>query len=172
MALTLQIVGYKKSGKTTVLKDFLAVAQAKKYTVAVLKHDAHEASLDQAATDTGQFHQLGAQQIILQSRSEIFIRQQKPALVTQSAESLVQQYVAPDTDLILIEGYKSAAYPKIVLNKTAIDFEPSALQQVIAQASIFPEIVAANPKLKDFSNPQARQAWFQAWLKKSVTKGD
>jgi cyclic pyranopterin phosphate synthase len=155
MALTLQVVGYKNSGKTSTILDFLAVAQAKGLKTAVIKHDDHDlADLDQPKTDTSRFKAAGATTLVLQTNAELFLRQAQPASLPQ----LVTAVVPSDTQLVLIEGFKTAAYPKVVLMRPG-DIRDSNLTNVVAQASL-----AKMPQTEDFRTSAKRKAWFTHWL--------
>lgn len=162
MALTLQIVGYKKTGKTTTVTDFLQVAQQLGLKTAVLKHDTHQADLDAQETDTARFKTAGAPEIILQSPDEVFVRKRQPKS-QQSAESLIAQYVSPDIELILIEGFKQADFPKVGLLQPDATPADLRLTHVQTYASLWPTRKQA---VADFTTSSNRQAWFRGWLSK------
>lgn len=161
MATTLQVIGFKKCGKTTVLTDFLLAAQAQYLKTAILKHNAHnDANLDQNYTDTARFNRTGVAQVILRSDHEVFVRKQRPPKV--DLPSLIQTYTDADTQLILVEGFKSAHYPKLVLLRPEdqrTDFQATQIQY---QATLWPEL--SNTQVLDFSTAEKRQAWFSNWL--------
>lgn len=112
MAVTLQIIGYKKSGKTTVTAALTQALHTKGLRVSVIKHDAHDAAMDVAGTDTARFAASGADSVILQSANGLFYHQSQPQDV--SAPALID-WLPDDVDVILIEGFKPAPYPKLVL---------------------------------------------------------
>ncbi|MFD1671884.1 molybdopterin-guanine dinucleotide biosynthesis protein B [Agrilactobacillus yilanensis] len=161
MALTLQVIGYKKCGKTTVLTDFLIAAQQLNLKTAIFKHNAHnDADLDQQRTDTHRFRQTGVAQIILRSDHEVFVRKQQPAQLNLPA--MIATYTDTDTDLILVEGFKTADYPKLVLLRSTDKLTDFTVTHLDYQATLWPEKV--KDQILDFSTAAKRQAWFETWL--------
>lgn len=161
MVAPLQIVGFKKSGKTTAIKDFLAVLKRQHQPVCVLKHDAHNAQMDQAGTDTARFTAAGAQTVLLATDQATMVQQQITRPPT--AAQLIATYAQPE-QFCLLEGFKAAAYPKLVLvrpGERPIDFEQ--LSHITAYASLHtPEFSTC----LDFSTSAQRQAWFTTYLQK------
>lgn len=158
MAPTLQIIGFKKSGKTTTINDFLTCCQQLHLTTSVLKHDQHQSQMDQANTDTARFSDNGAQQVILATATGIFQHEQVP--IPPSPQQL-RQLVRPENDFCLMEGFKTAQYPKIVLLRPQdrpADF--GHLTNVLAWASLWP---LNRPTSLDWQQPATRQRWFQQY---------
>lgn len=108
--LVIQIVGYKNSGKTTLIGALLQHWSAQGKKVAVIKHDAHEFEMDHAGTDTYAHTQLGAAAIAISSATRTAMIEQQPS----SLEQLIARF-AVGYDLILVEGFKQADYPKVVI---------------------------------------------------------
>lgn len=115
MAIILQITGFKKSGKTTLTNCFVQQLKAQDYSVAVIKHDAHAFTIDHPGTDSHSFRESGADIVALSSSSQHAI------MVDQgiTLQNMIAQL--PPTDVILIEGYKEAPFPKIVMVRDAED---------------------------------------------------
>ncbi|MFC6170903.1 molybdopterin-guanine dinucleotide biosynthesis protein B [Loigolactobacillus jiayinensis] len=161
MVTPLQVVGFKKSGKTTTVNDFLVILKQRQHAVFVLKHDVHRGQMDQPGTDTSRFTAAGTQTVLLATDQAVMLQQQ----VTQppTAAQLIATYAQPG-QFCLLEGFKKAAYPKIVLvrpGERPSDFDH--LSHIMAYASLHaPEF---NDCL-DFGTTAARQAWFTTYLQK------
>lgn len=111
----LQIVGYKNSGKTTLLCRLVSHYASLGWKVATLKHDAHEFEMDRPHTDTWKHRQAGAWLTGITSPGETaWIRHGETQL-----EALLDE--ARGADLVLVEGFKQAQYPKIVLLRNEAD---------------------------------------------------
>lgn len=118
----IQIVGYKNSGKTTLIGKLLESFKAMNLQVAVIKHDAHGFEMDREGTDTYSHHQHGAAAIAITSPY-------RTAVIEEQATPLVQLIERFKCyDLILVEGFKREAYPKIVLLRGREDL--SLLQEL------------------------------------------
>ncbi|WP_342435687.1 molybdopterin-guanine dinucleotide biosynthesis protein B [Paenibacillus sp. FSL L8-0436] len=104
-----QIVGYKNSGKTTLICDLIPLLQRHGCTVAVIKHDAHDYEMDHPGTDTWQQRQAGASAIAITSS-------RKTSVIEERSSSLAELVSAFSSyDYVLVEGFKHEAYPKLVL---------------------------------------------------------
>lgn len=72
MAPTLQIIGKKKSGKTTTMISFIEAAHKQEALVAAFKHTHHTVSMDVKGTDTDCFAKAGARQVGMQNDAGFF----------------------------------------------------------------------------------------------------
>lgn len=111
----LQIVGYKNSGKTTLLSLLTRKLKQAGFTVGTAKHDAHEFTMDAPGTDTWQHQEAGADitAISSASRSAIISNRTEPL----SALLAHMQHV----DIVLVEGFKQEHCPKLVLLRNPAD---------------------------------------------------
>ena len=127
MAPVVQIVGYKNSGKTTLITRLVKIFNDMNLRVAVIKHYLHGFEADREGTDSFRFRAAGAAAAAITSpwRTAVFEEQETP--LVQLIEHFAQY------DLILVEGFKRERYPKMVLLRSTED-EPliEELQQVIA----------------------------------------
>ena len=110
---TLHIVGFKDSGKTTLVSHWITVLNRLGYEVAVLKHHGHGGvpELPPAHTDTVQFLEYGAVSTLVAGGDMIQLIQNKE----RSFEQLKALAASSGPDVLLIEGYKKEAGEKVVL---------------------------------------------------------
>ena len=112
-----QVVGYKNSGKTTLVCALVERLKAKGFRVAVIKHDAHDFEMDHPGTDSYRHRAAGASAIALVSpRKTAVIREEEICL-----DELVNDFSS--YDIILVEGFKQESYPKLVMVRRAEDRE-------------------------------------------------
>lgn len=129
-----QVVGYKNSGKTTLICALIPLLQQRGYTVAVIKHDTHGFDMDHQGTDTWRQREAGATGIALTNSSRTVRMEEKG----NGLPELIASFAA--YDYILIEGFKSEAYPKFVMIHEDEDLQLlQELSNVIA-AVIWPTI--------------------------------
>ena len=103
------VSGVKNSGKTTLITQMLPFFSATGLRTAVIKHDGHSFQPDPPDTDTGRFMAAGALgTAIFDGEICKVIRRQ-----TVTEEALIAQF--PEADLILLEGFKNSAWPKLEL---------------------------------------------------------
>ncbi|WP_379127552.1 molybdopterin-guanine dinucleotide biosynthesis protein B [Paenibacillus sp. sgz500958] len=121
-----QIVGYKNSGKTTMICSIIPQLKAKGYTVAVIKHDHHNFDMDHPHTDTWQHKEAGAAAVAITNKSRTARIEEKETSLWQ----LVKDFAG--YDYILVEGFKEELYPKIVLIRHPEDLKLLSLSTISA----------------------------------------
>jgi molybdopterin-guanine dinucleotide biosynthesis protein MobB len=110
------VVGYKNSGKTTLVARLTARLKELGYAVGTCKHDgAHDLRLDAEGTDSARHRAAGAEITLVAGREQAFWQRsyaEEPPL-----EHWLEQLSDPalGLDLILVEGWKHSTLPKIVL---------------------------------------------------------
>ncbi len=102
------VSGIKNSGKTTLICRLLEIFKEKGLRVAVLKHDGHDFEPDVPGTDTYCQLQAGAYGTAVFSKGKYMLVKQQP----QISERELMEFFS-EADLILLEGFKYSAYPKI-----------------------------------------------------------
>ena len=102
------VTGWKNAGKTTLVARLVAEFRRRGCRVASIKHAHHEVDIDQRGTDSWHHRAAGASEVALVGGLRYAImREQADATLGE-----VLDRMAP-ADLILIEGYKREAHPKI-----------------------------------------------------------
>jgi molybdopterin-guanine dinucleotide biosynthesis adapter protein len=116
------VVGWKNSGKTTLVERLVAEFVRRGWRIATVKHAHHDADIDRPGTDSFRHRAAGATEVALVGghRYAIMREQEEPTL----AEVLAR--LAP-ADLILIEGYKRERHPKIEVRSGAGDADASPM---------------------------------------------
>lgn len=111
------IVGWKNSGKTTLAVRLIETFSARGFRVASIKHAHHSFQIDENDTDSARHRRAGSTQVAI-------VSQKRWALVTETGaagEPDFDEVVAmlQPADLIIVEGYKTAAIPKIEARRAA-----------------------------------------------------
>lgn len=122
-AFPLPILGfaaYSGTGKTTLLTRLIPLLRARGIRLAVIKHAHHEFDIDKPGKDSYELRKAGALQTLVASR-------RRWALVTETDQEqepqlaeLVARLDQTSLDLILVEGFKKAAFPKIELHRAQL----------------------------------------------------
>ena len=104
------VIGWKNSGKTSLMERLVAEITARGHSVSTVKHVHHDVDLDIPGKDTYRHRQAGARETILASahRFALMVEHRGPEPDLQT----VLARLAP-VDLVLVEGYKRDAHPKV-----------------------------------------------------------
>ena len=113
------VCGLKNSGKTTLMEQLISALSARGYRTAVIKHDGHEFTCDIPGTDSDRFMQAGAFGSAVYSASQMFVR--KTGFSGDAGELFS---LFPEADIILVEGMKDSALPKIEVVREGIGIGP------------------------------------------------
>lgn len=114
MPLIISIVGYSKSGKTTLLEKIIPILTGKGYSVGVIKHSGHAFSLDQPGKDSQRFERAGADGVVLVGSGQIGFLGKTDESETLMLDRIEQSFFS-DRDIILTEGFKKGDKPKIAV---------------------------------------------------------
>jgi molybdopterin-guanine dinucleotide biosynthesis adapter protein len=110
------IAGWKKSGKTTLVARLITELTQRGLKVATVKHAHHGFQIDDAETDSARHRRAGATQVAVVSRDRwAMITELEGAPEPELADVL--SWLDP-CDLVIVEGYKGAAIPKIEVRRT------------------------------------------------------
>lgn len=109
--------GFSGSGKTTLIEKLIPVFKDRGYSVAVIKHDAHDFEIDREGKDTWRFREAGADRVYIASAS-------KSARMSSSGltlENMLEE--CADADIVFVEGYRNAKIKKIGVTGKDTDYE-------------------------------------------------
>ncbi|MCM1112668.1 MAG: molybdopterin-guanine dinucleotide biosynthesis protein B [Muribaculum sp.] len=107
------VSGVKDSGKTGLIIKLINEFIGEGLSVAVIKHDGHEYVMDHEGTDTYRYRLAGA------ACSAIFSGTQYSVNCSGQADIEKMLALCAGTDVVVIEGMKASAYPKIEVVRRA-----------------------------------------------------
>ena len=109
------VIGEQDSGKTTLIEKLIGEFVRRGYRVSTVKHTAHSFELDREGSDSYRHTKAGADKIALSHLTQFAMIEKR--MVERGLDDIVH-LLEPDTDIILVEGYKGLKdYPKIKLIK-------------------------------------------------------
>jgi molybdopterin-guanine dinucleotide biosynthesis protein B len=105
------ITGWKNSGKTTLTERLVAEFTRRGFAVSTVKHAHHAFDIDKEGTDSFRHRAAGAREVAIVSEGRWALMHE----LRGESEPPLDQILArlADCDLVLIEGYKREAHPKI-----------------------------------------------------------
>ena len=111
------VTGWKNAGKTGLMERLVAEFCARGLTVSTLKHAHHSTDVDQPGTDSHRHREAGASEVLLASPNRVAIMQELRGAPEPSFTDLLAR-MRP-VDLVLVEGFKREAHPKIEAYRTS-----------------------------------------------------
>ncbi len=115
MIPVVSFVGQSGVGKTTFIEKVVRELKARGIRVVVVKHHAHTSSVDAPGKDSWRYAEAGADAVIVSSPVEIAQFQRVPHELSLAEIATCIQGV----DIILTEGFKREAAPKILISRAA-----------------------------------------------------
>jgi len=164
----LGICAYSGTGKTTLLARLIPLLKDEGIRLAVLKHAHHSFEIDHPGKDSYELRKAGAAQVLIASRRRVALIREFPD--ADREPQLAELRHCLDTrvlDLILVEGFKHEAIPKIELHRPALGHPPihAADPHVIAVASDAPFPLARDLPVLDLNRPEDTRGFVLAWLR-------
>ena len=135
-------IGRKGSGKTTFLTRLIPILRERGHRVGVIKRVPPDFQLDEEGKDSFRLKEAGATAVFLSSERRV-------ALIEDVSEEPEPEKIASRyldrMDIVLVEGFKRSALPKIEVYRQGLD-EPPLFQEL--------EIVALVTDNQDIEPPQ------------------
>jgi len=105
------VTGWKNTGKTTLVTRLVGVFTARGLSVSTVKHAHHRVDIDRPGADSFRHREAGAREVILASRHRFALMRE----IGEAPEPPLAELLAllQPVDLVLVEGYKRDAHPKV-----------------------------------------------------------
>lgn len=117
----LGFAAYSGAGKTTLLVGLIPILRQRGKRIGVIKHAHHRFEIDRPGKDSYEIRKAGADQVLIGSRRRWALMVEEEAT---SASDRLRAYLArlnqARLDLILVEGFKPEAIPKIELHRPSL----------------------------------------------------
>ena len=142
------IVGWKNSGKTTLVSALVEEFTGRGLRVSTIKHAHHNFAFDKEGTDSFKHRAAGAHEVaIVSSKRWAIVHENETESEEPSLENMVSK-LGP-CDLILVEGYKNSNIQKIEAIRQEFQSEPPLWQTHQGIVG-----VASDGRIEDCDKPQ------------------
>lgn len=140
------IVGWKNSGKTTLVERLVIEITGRGFSVSTVKHAHHTFDVDHEGKDSFRHRSAGAKEVLLASRNRWALMHE----IRNDAEPPLSEFLeklAP-VDLVLIEGYKRDDHAKVEAHRA------ETKQGLLSVEDPTITAVASNYEVEGLSVPQ------------------
>ncbi|WNW07664.1 bifunctional molybdopterin-guanine dinucleotide biosynthesis adaptor protein MobB/molybdopterin molybdotransferase MoeA [Vibrio alginolyticus] len=120
--LNIPILGfaaYSGTGKTTLLEALLPKLTEAGLSIGMLKHAHHNFDVDKPGKDSYRLRKAGASQMLIASRNRFALMTETPEAEAEF-EFLLTRFDEDMLDVVLVEGCKNIAFPKIELHREEV----------------------------------------------------
>ncbi|TMX38539.1 bifunctional molybdopterin-guanine dinucleotide biosynthesis adaptor protein MobB/molybdopterin molybdotransferase MoeA [Vibrio sp. Hep-1b-8] len=143
----LGFAAYSGTGKTTLLEALLPKLTTTGLRIGMLKHAHHNFDVDKEGKDSYRLRKAGASQMLISSRNRYALMTETPEEESQF-QYLLTRFDTDKLDIILVEGCKNIAFPKIELHR-----------EVVGKPWLYPNdtniiAIASDTPVKDSELPQ------------------
>ena len=110
--------GYSGSGKTTLIEQLIPLITQRRLTVSLIKHAHHTFDVDTPGKDSHRHRTAGCTEVLVtSSRRWALIHELRGAPEPDLADQI--KHISP-CDLLLVEGYKREAIPKLEVYRAQV----------------------------------------------------
>jgi molybdopterin-guanine dinucleotide biosynthesis protein MobB len=124
MHSSLPVLGLAASsgtGKTTLLEQVIPLLTRQGLRVALVKHAHHETSVDQPGKDSYRLRAAGAATVVLATATQRIVLHSRPQAMEPDLASELAAIDPAEHDVVLVEGFKQSAFPKLELHRSGLD---------------------------------------------------
>ncbi|MBK18732.1 MAG: molybdopterin-guanine dinucleotide biosynthesis protein B [Rhodospirillaceae bacterium] len=116
---TFGFAGWSGSGKTRLIVRLLPELTGRGYSVSTIKHAHHNFDIDKPGKDSFEHRQAGAAEVMIASEKRWALMHEHRGAPEPDATALLAEMTP--VDLVLVEGFKAHAHPKLEVYRADID---------------------------------------------------
>jgi len=118
----LGLAGWSGAGKTTLLAALIPELVRRGVSVSTMKHAHHAFDVDQPGKDSHTHREAGATEVLVSSASRFALMHELRGHREWTLDALLEK-LSP-VDLVLVEGFKTQAHPKLEVFRAAVKKPP------------------------------------------------
>jgi len=148
------VVGWKNSGKTTLVAGLVTELKSRGVTVSTMKHAHHAFDLDQPGRDSYKHREAGAHEVLISSGERWALMHEIQGEDEYALDDLLAKMTP--VDIVIIEGFKSAAHAKIECHRAVSEMPlVSAKNKTIVAVASDVDVNADGLQVLDLNNVSA-----------------
>ena len=113
----LGFAAYSGTGKTSLLVKLLPLLKLQGLRIGMIKHAHHDFDIDTPGKDSYELRKAGADQVLIASDQRWALMTEYEQQQDMQLKDLIRQLDLKNIDLVMVEGYRHLAFPKIELHR-------------------------------------------------------
>lgn len=168
MAPLLAFAAWSGTGKTTLLKLLIPLLNKKGLRPGLIKHTHHDVDVDSPGKDSYELRKAGAAQTIVANQNRWALMTETPEQKELDLHWLASRMDPASLDLILVEGFKHEAIPKILLFRAGLGrgLDELAIDSNVIAIASDTAIPEAGLPVLNINSPEEIADFVAEWLKK------
>jgi molybdopterin-guanine dinucleotide biosynthesis protein MobB len=160
----LGFAAYSGTGKTTLLVKLLPILKEAGIRVALVKHAHHDFDIDIPGKDSYELRKAGAGQVLVASARRRALVREMTTEAEPQLEELVSELDLDEVDLVLVEGFRHVAFPKIELHRPSLNRDLISVHDTNVIAIASDEMIDTRLPLLDINQPEAIAHFIKEWM--------
>jgi molybdopterin-guanine dinucleotide biosynthesis protein MobB len=116
----LGFAAFSGTGKTTLLTRLIPMLRDQGLRISMIKHAHHDFDVDKPGKDSYELRKAGAAQMLIASDRRMALMTEFEPPAEPQLQDLLVQLDPRRADLVLVEGFKQARFPKIELHRPSL----------------------------------------------------
>ena len=151
----LGFAAYSGTGKTTLLVKLIPLLKEQGIRIALIKHAHHDFDIDIPGKDSYELRKAGADQVLVASDKRRALIKEMTVEADPQLEDLIYELDLDNIDLVLVEGFRHLALPKIELHRPSLGKELIFPNDINVIAVVSDEVIDTGAlPLLDINHPR------------------
>jgi molybdopterin-guanine dinucleotide biosynthesis protein B len=165
----LGFAAYSGTGKTTLLTRLIPILREKGLRIAMIKHAHHHFDVDKPGKDSYELRKAGASQMLICSSRRFALMTDLEEEREPELADYLDRLDSDKADLVLVEGFKNVAFPKIELNRPELgkDLIFPTDKNIIAIATDNPKGIETELPVLPLNEPQVIAEFIFSWIEQN-----
>ena len=165
----LGFAAYSGTGKTTLLTRLIPILREKGLRIAMIKHAHHRFDVDTPGKDSYELRKSGASQMLICSSRRFALMTDLEEEREPELPEYLEHLDTDKADLVLVEGFKNVAFPKIELNRPELgkDLIFPDDENIIAVATDASEGIDTQLPVLPLNEPHVIAEFILDWIKQN-----
>jgi molybdopterin-guanine dinucleotide biosynthesis adapter protein len=165
----LGFAAYSGTGKTTLLTQLIPILREKGLRIAMIKHAHHRFDVDKPGKDSYELRKAGASQMLICSSRRFALMSDLEEEREPELPEYLERLDTDKADLVLVEGFKNVAFPKIELNRPELgkDLIFPNDENIIAVGTDSAEEIDTQLPVLPLNEPQVIAEFILNWIEQN-----